>query len=300
MIERKLRVLLAALTLLGGAALAASCSVAIDPGITYRPCLAGEYEEPFDGTEKELLERCWTITNASGAPSSPAERDEVFVDDGDLVIRGKQPQPEDERDLWSGTTAGPVAHQTLTGDFLVVTRVEAVDLISGDHCIPEDNMAGLFVRHAEDAAAWATFLLGPFTPDPPTGVFSCSDADLPQPPARGVVSSPSWGPLVETRGEAQAGIGFDLEADLAACRVGDALVFYYRAPSSTPTSPVWVRVGVEEYDVGSAPVEVGLTVASKKESIEIEGHFTWVEYVDHVGADGCAGALAALSLPVDT
>lgn len=278
----------------------ASCRLLADSGVTYRDCTRDHYTEEFSkgATLKDLQERCWSVANAEEGLS------EVFVDGGDLVIRvGAPADAHGER--WLGAEQAPMLYQNLEHDFLVVARVEALNPISGDHCLAEDNQAGLVLRRNASDPDWATFLIGPFTLGPaPSGGVDCTGAAGPTPPVMGVVRSrdDAWGSPIIERGAEPHGIGVDGEADLAVCRLNGAVVFYYRDPLSTPDAPVWRKAGPKEqapYDAGSGALDVGLTAAAAKQPFEVEGHFQWAVYIERIGADGCAGALEGLTLPPD-
>jgi hypothetical protein len=269
-----------------------ACRAVVDADVTYRECERVGYLEEFaPGTTLEgLKERCWQVDNPpSDVPALP----DLFVDDDDLVMRVVEPL-DGVRQQWRDGDEAPMIFQRIESDFLVVTRIEALDKVSGDHCLAEGNMAGIVARRSADE--WSTYLLGPFTPDPPATIDCSDDSDSPPPTLVQARSrGGSWGADLEDRGVDHAGVGIDGEADIALCRLHGTLIYYYRDPESTAEEPTWTRLG--SHDVGTGGLDVGLTVSGWDPFYEAEGHFAWALYDVGIAADGCAGALEPLVLP---
>lgn len=285
--RRRLRVLLACVLTLPTA-----CSVVIDPGITYcdRSKVINDFSDPsFDA----LSTACWHVGNTD------AEHAEIFLDSGDLVVRANPPATGVA--TWSNGVEGAFAYQPFDDDFVMIVRVEAVNQISGDHCLDEGNGAGLVVRArptaASDGGDFATLLVAPFTPEPPPTDADCHAGSTTYPPTRATMASSldAWGGPVHTDGVEQRGIGVDGEADLAVCRLNDVLAFFVRDPTSDPALAKWQRLG--DYTVGDEAFDVGLTAAGAPPTFASEGHFTWAAYTEKLPADGCQGALESLLLP---
>ena len=280
-----------------------SCRAIVDPGITYVTGDAGagacqresDTEEPFDAPAGPttdlgtLYDDCWQLDGL-------ANSENAFIDDGDFVLRVGAPTGDD-RDEWSGDEQAPMLYQALAGDFLVATRVEGVERGSASHCLSEGNAVGLVARRTEPTLDWATLLIAPFTPDPlPEGAACEEDALLPL-PTKAIVRSreQAWGDDTEVEGDNQKGIGEDGEADLALCRVNTTLRYFYREPTSDPLLPIWTEI--LEHDVGTGPLDVGLTATGMDPNYDAEGHFTWVAVSDGLPGDGCTGAFERLELP---
>lgn len=266
------------------------CSELVDPGITYH-CDRDGYAENFvQGDDlDDLANRCWLVDNVVEG------RESVFLDDGDLEIRATAPNGG-PREQWAGDDQAPMAYQTFDGDFIMVARVEALNKVSADHCLPEGNLAGLVLR--QGGTDWATFMLGPFTPDDVDPMPDCTDDSENLPPTQGVVRSRDevFGADFVIRGEDDEGIGEDGESDLAVCRVDNSIVYYHRDPESPETKPEWVQLD-GTHAVASGALDVGLTVTGQDPSYEVSGHFNWVVFAEGKVADGCNGALSKVKLP---
>jgi len=280
----------AALVIAGTTLALTSCRAVVDAGVDYNDCERHPYTEEFsEGTTlKNLYERCWQVANADEHPS------DVFVAEGDLVVRVSTPA-SGTGERWDGDQQGPMAFQALEADFVAAIRVEAVNAISGDHCLAEGNMAGLVVRARSPDVGWATFLTGPDMQA--MGSFDCKDDEKVH-PTLGVVRSrnDAWGDAKTTLGhDPTAGIGNLGEADLAVCRLHAKLVFYYRDPGAGEPK-TWFEV--TRFDASTGPMDVGLAASGWRDSFEVEGHFTHAILSDGIGPDGCQGALERLVVPL--
>lgn len=285
-------------------AMLTGCRAVVDSGITYTECEQTDYVEPFrrGSALKGLLEKCWQFTDANVDDGDPSA--DILLEDGDLVIRSS-PAEIGEVSHWTGSAQGPLAFQTFEADFVMGVRVEVFDKINADRCVPPGYRAGIALRLANGAPeAWATFMIEPFQTDPP---IQCDEeSGEAQLPALGKVENNGLGGLsTTTRGTDDAGIGLDdaVEADIAMCRIGSLLTFYYRDPDSSEQEPVWRRVGGDfQYSEITGPVEVGLTVAGVKkedpgESFRTAAHFQLALISDTILTDGCEETLTAIEYP---
>jgi hypothetical protein len=272
-----------------------SCSVIVDPGITYRECDRDGYVEEFeDGTEmKQLYERCWELDNAENDPA------DVKVEDGDLIVRLNAPSNGGPREQWQDGDQAPMVFQRFDGDFVLAARVEALHKRTGDHClIDTGNMAGLVVRESEVAEpTWATLFIGPFQPAGEPEVV-CEDVDVMAPdvaaPTQGRFRSRDgrWGDEVTVLGpDDKLGIGEDGEADIAVCRVDDQIEFHYRDRSAPASAPTWELI--YSGTATAAALDVGLTATGLDPVYDTEAHFDLTVLQDDL-FDGCAGTLVEL------
>jgi hypothetical protein len=279
------------------------CRAVVDSGISYTECKQTNYAEPFQrgSTLKAILEKCWLTSDASTDPDDSSA--ELMLEDGDLVIRSNAPA-NGATAQWQGENEGPVAYQRFEGNFVMATRVEALDKVKGDHCLPEGEGAGLVLRRADQTALeWTTFLIAPFEPVGQTGL-SCEEDAMNPLPTLGVVDTNAFGQSHTERGANDKGIGNDGEADIAICRVDGSLTFYFREPTEDESMPIWRIMGGENfaYSDVTGPVEVGLTVAGREaaeptESFRVAAHFQWALLTDTVLSDGCEETLLAFEFP---
>jgi len=279
-----------------------SCRAVVDSGITYSECKQTDYVEPFQAgsTLEQLLEKCWQTSDATTDENNPSA--DILLEDDDLVIRSSSTEVG-AASQWAGETQGPLAYQQFDADFVMATRVEVFDKINADRCVPPGYRAGLALRLADVASGeWVTFLIEPFQPTP---ALTCDEQTETQLPTLGKVMSNGLGGSMTTTGTDDAGIGFDdaVEADIAICRIGSILTFYYRDPESKETAPVWRKLDLDYSEI-SGPVEVGLTVAGEKkedpgDSFRTGAHFQWALVSDTILTDGCEQTLAAFVLPTE-
>lgn len=290
--KRDLLGLIAAGALLG-------CRAVVDPGIEY---CTPPIDEPFASqvTLDALAARCWKFEGEPG---------EIVPEDGDLVMRTALP-PDGAED-WIGNNFGPFAYQTVkpskgnaSGDFLFVTRVETL-LQDGRHCVTQRNASGLVVREAEGTRNWFGLFFGPtqacWLANP--ALCQVPDSSLPSHAHARAKGSPLAPPPAC---DELPTMGQDVEADLAVCRYLNVISYYYRAPESPTTAPVWVDIEPDRERVLKGIVEVGLAAAggldespnpSPDLAFNLEAHFTWVHYRDALSHDGCLTTLAEVRLP---
>jgi hypothetical protein len=263
------------------------CRAVVDPGVSYHDCPVEQTQEFGDDTSIETLQQgCWQLDNADNDPTN------VFVHDGDLVIRTSEPI-YGRREQWAGADQAPMFFTAVEKDFLLVARIEAVHKLTGDQCLPDGNMTGLVLRQP-DTDAWATFLVGPFD----LASHDCVDDSGDPAPMMGVLSSRDdvWGSHFVEHGAQMAGIGDDGEVDMVACRVQNTVAYYYRDPAKGLDPPAWIQLG-EPRVVGSGPIEVGMTASGADPNYAVEAHVDWAILTQGPVGDGCRGALEALTLP---
>lgn len=274
-----------------------SCRAVVDSG-DYAPCPRSHYSEDFTPptTLKTLYEQCWNVSGADADPTEQLEPTDTFTDDGDLIIRVRRPD-NGGKEHWRGTEQGPFVYQTLEDSFLLITRVEILNQSSGDLCVKEGNSAGLVARTVGADPGWVTFFLQPFSPRPP-GTFCNDEEGDPIPTWVQVRSRDDSLELSELNGV--LGVGADGEADLALCGLSGQLFFFVRDPASTTDAPAWIQLGGSEipgYELGSTPIEVGLSAAGRDPNFQAEGHFTWTYLTEGLLGDGCRRALDEATLP---
>jgi hypothetical protein len=242
----------------------------------------GAGAETFEGavTAEELAARCWFTRG---------DDSQVFPNDGDLVIVGRDPgggMPE-----WKGGVEGPLFHRVFESSFLLVTRVEILNRVSADLCLSQEQRVGLVVRSRDGA-------------EPVTLFIHTNPSDLDCEAEGGAVVHASL-TAGETTGSltdlSDQGVAEDGEVDLAICRAGDILAFYVRDPTSLMTAPIWREVETSAAIRRAGVVEAGLAAAGAPDAetpFGVEAHFAWVAFEDALGGDGCARALEEdLKLP---
>lgn len=265
------------------------CQTLVDPSVAYVDCFrsADDVETFETNDDAPGADHCWQIDNAR-PPAS------IRAADGDLVIH---PYAEVGA-AWTAESQAPLFYRTLSGDFLLVARVEAVSTSFGrDHCLAEGEAAGLVLRRQEPSA-WATLLVHPdLLPDAP--IELCGDE--PAMPPAAVVSVASSGFSVQASGSV-SGVGADGETYVALCRHDDELFFLYRDSVERRASPVQdFQESFGPLQVGLGAVDVGLTATAKQGAKSLpEGHFNWLMLRDFEGeppVDGCNGAFEDFVYP---
>lgn len=269
----------------------AGCHSLQDLDIQYEDCVEekqASYREEFGEDSLQLLRdsHCWKSDNEGAAPQGLDSK--LFVEDGDLVMRADDSGTTD-LDQWTLTDQAPMFFRQVQGDFLVVVRAEAATIVQGDHCLNGES-AGLVVRQSNDPSTWSTWMV---QPDLAPGV-GCSDEDTP--PAR--VEIRSSNPALQEFG--LGGVGADGEADVAICRVGGKIFFYYGLATTDPTKNTWEpKVGAVSHAIGPGILDVGVTVAGIDPNFDVAGHFNWIVFQEGTYGDGCSGALDGFVLPED-
>lgn len=272
------------------------CQALADPGIDYVDCFPvpnGKYEETFATIDlRNARDHCWKTDNLSDGGFIKTDGS------GDLIV---QPA-NDVGGRWSETEQAPFFFQAVTGNFLAVTRAEAVSgSTEGDHCGAPNFKAGLAVR-TRDGSAWSTLLVQPNFDKEPTREQCRDDAD-PLPAAR--VTTSSFGfDAAETPPDFP--VGNDGEAYIAVCRAGNQLSFFRQAQATRISEPVADNFVVvfPALTVGSGSLDVGVTATSDAAATNLaEGHFPWLTLSDYSGnrtvGDGCPGMLEKFEFPED-
>lgn len=257
----------------------------------------GRYAETFDASEIEaLVDQCWRSDNEGAKASSVGNK--IFLEDGDLVMRVAADSGGSDVDDWTDADQAPMFYRRVEGDFIAVVRTEAASMTSGDHCIAPGNRAGLVVRDAADTALWATLTIEPYLFTASGEPANCAeDSD----DTNDATASVELAGSTASFGSAEAaGIGVDGEADIALCRVGSEVRYFYGVPTSDPTKNTWLPMGNELWHAfGDRGLDVGITVAGKAPNFEVAGHFNWIVFDTGAYGDGCAGALELFQLPDD-
>ena len=184
----------------------AGCTALADRDVTYRPCVpvsGSHYVDDFDGNYQDVLDRCW-------APERAPAGSRIFTLAGDLVMRPIRGR------VWSKATRAdeqPLAlFRKMRGDFLIVTRTEVASTIQSDHCLINEEAAGLVVRRAQPFA-WATLLVHPYF-DPMTSIEeACKDEATNPPTAVALANTFGFG---EAKTKAVPGVGADAESEAPA------------------------------------------------------------------------------------
>lgn len=300
------------------------CHSVQDLDIQYQDCVEvaeKNYLEEFDGNSTRPLRdsHCWKTDNEGVAPGGIDSK--IFIEDGDLIMRVDDTTPDPDAaspdlDEWTSTDQAPMFFRRLTGDFLVVVRAEASSF-NGDHCMEMGmNRAGLVLRQADDRSVWTTWTVTPFLGS--SAVCDDDDDETNNPTATVEVRSSNPAFATFTKDDQ----GADGEADLAICRLGSKVYYYYGrslAPED-PTKNAWlpktgsvpdagsVDAGDDagpditeptSHAIGAGPLDVGLTAAGTSPFFEVAGHFNWIVFEQGVKGDGCAGALEEFTLPED-
>jgi hypothetical protein len=248
-------------------ALLQACHALTDLDVTYVPCVPPPlpYTEQFDNGYQGLADRCWKAEN---------------------VKEGRLLEASEDLVLSYLSTDAPVALsddpvmlvRELTGDFVVVTHVEVTERQHSSFCLGAGDAAGLVVEAVDpDQSIRRVAVL--VTPDAnatePDGTpVDCADGSDHPPPVIASVgethSDPIW----------QAG-----EADIAICRSGDTLTYFFRQPAEPdaawqPTD--WKALAVMGDDpagtIGFGPVSVGpvATIGPESVDVQVQGAFNWV------------------------
>lgn len=267
------------------------CQALVDPDLTYVECFGspdGNDVETFETPEQPVgAARCWRVDNTR----KPAY---VRVADGDLVIH-----PYSEVGArWSDEAQAPFFFRTLSGDFLLVARAEAVSTTPGtDHCLGATEAAGLVLRRREPLA-WTTLLVRPDL-EPMAPLELCGDEPATPPAAR--VLADSFGFDSHVAGDVN-GVGEDGETYVALCRHDNELFYFYRDIAARRETPeLDFKQGFSALDVGLGPVDVGLTATAEQGADTLpEGHFNWLILQDYAAAppaDGCNGVFEHFAYP---
>ena len=283
----------------------ASCTAVTNVDVHYEQCVRPKnaYAETFDGTFGDLLDRCWTAQNGSVTATSFAVENPAGADPGndELFISPKNGE------FWAASkaTEPPALLRRVSGDFLVVSVVEAVSTVNSDHCLSDEERAGIVIRR-EEPYAWAGLFVRPYF-DPKSPMprdQACRDETPNPPPARVTAESEGFGARKAESNdylEQALGVGVDAEAAVAVCRQNDLLIYFHRN-DATPLAPATWKV-FHRHAITTEDLDVGLTAsgsheAQPKEPSGMKGAFGWV-VVDNprVFSEGCEVALAGFKEP---
>jgi hypothetical protein len=281
------------------------CQALADPQIEYVECFpnAGDYDvETFDPPPG--AGSCWKAEHMRRPTDNLATA-------GDLVV---QP-PTTTGAAWGMEQPVPFFFKTVSGDFLLVTRAEMTSgIFKGDHCLHEGEAAGIALRRREPPA-WTTLLVLPHLVDAaglpvdPMDPKYCADDPELVPAAATRIDGRGFDGLPSVP-ERSAPHGADGEAIIALCRQNGRLYYLMQKviegepPTHDLGDPITdLEVSGLELDVGSGPVDVGVTVtAAPGTTTQPEGHFNWLllgDYPHGLPTDGCPGTLESFSYPED-
>jgi hypothetical protein len=278
--------------------LSTSCAALADLDIQYRDCVAPTvpYVEQFDEGDRELRERCWSAANVDREDLHGKRK--LVVGEGDLIIGYSDAQGHAV--AWDADP--PMLIRRVEGDFVFATKVEVTSGTQSNFCgLVETDAAGIIVRGADSPGQSASFLVRPhFANEAVIGVDCLDEAENP-PTATAEARSSLDGEAVGV-----AGIGVDGEADVAVCRKGKQLLYFYRHPAN-PEDP-WqpgdwqplqramsggqTRSRTDE--IGDGPMDVGVTTTLGMNSydLHVQGHFNWAALVQvDDDLEECGGVL---------
>lgn len=287
----------------------AGCRSLSNLDIHYESCVSPKkpYLESFNDGYQVLLDRCWSAENAD-------ERSQVSIGDNhDLSVRyataSPLPQP------WTGKPPGLV--RRVEGDFVIVAQAESLKA-DGSFCgmDPGDDAAGMIVRPAAvegGARASAAFLLRPYLEDPSGPTRTCEDGSPAPPKAIAEVKTNDPSALLSSSG----GIGEDGEGEIAICRLGSLLHFFYRVRSNPDAGTLedWKPVSApgtdggmadagneanESVAVGTEPVDVALAVTAS--TVGVQGTFNWVAVLSEgttASFSDCQSPLQEFNVPLE-
>jgi len=275
--------------------LSAACQSLTSIDVEYRDCFAprAPYVVQFDQSLKALEQSCWRSEDAGPGRT-------ISASDGDLLIGFDSTPPVSVG--WADDA--PALVRRVAGDFILVTHVEATERLNSSFCLLEGDSAGIVVRGTPGSeqpdvrAGWTLH------PDPAQAQNDCDDdAEI--------------GAILEANatsasdGTATGPVGATGEADIAMCRSGSQLVYFFRDPEDedAPWSEKdWRAVELVEGDatttrvdeVGTGPLDIGLmtTAGSGEGTRQVQGAFNWVAVLadGSIGSD-CRGPLEAMQAP---
>jgi hypothetical protein len=263
--------------------LATSCQTFAGLDVGYEPCIRPRvpYVEQFDEGEQGLIDRCWELRNGGEGRTVVVEEDLVL---GYL-----------DRDTPAVTYADgpPMLLRRVVGDFVMVTHAETTTATSAFCGLGDADSAG-FVLRGSDAAGgigtMAAFLLRPHL----TEETDCADTEGEDPTPYAIAETRS-NQLSATEAALTPPFGKDGEGDIAICRHGGELLYFYRQPANPEGSwmpedwkplrvpdPNNVERDIDKTDyVGEGPLDVGVgtMVGASSDSPQVQGAFNWVALV---------------------
>jgi hypothetical protein len=268
--------------------LSTSCTALADLDIQYRDCVAPTvpYVEQFDEGDRGLLDRCWAVANVEREDLHGQRK--VVVGAGDLIIGYSDAQMQAV--AWDADP--PMLIRRVEGDFVFATKVEVTSGTQSNFCgLGETDAAGIIVRAAADAGNTersASFLVRPYFANEATIGMDCRDEAENPPTATAEARSSVDGDALGVDG-----IGMDGEADIAVCRKGKQLLYFYRHPANPedPWDPQdWQTLQTamsggqgrsRSDEIGDGPMEVGVTttLGVNTYDLHVQGHFNWAALV---------------------
>jgi hypothetical protein len=277
----------------------AACQSLVDLNVTYEDCIQPRtpYVEPF-ADDQLLRDRCWVTENVADNGLGPERR--IVVGEDDLIIGYSN--GEASQVAWNDDP--PMLLRRVAGDFVLATKVEVTSGSQANFCgLGPGDGAGIVVRagdrDADGTGERATFLVKPYFENPDTVAEDCLD-NAPNPPAAMAEARSTASPVpTEVRG-----IGLDGEADIALCRIGGSLLFFYRHPIDPGTGwkpEDWKILDNRSDSLGDGPVDVGLTTTLDvhQYDLHVQGHFNWVALLGNGPLDDCMGPLEDFRQPAE-
>jgi hypothetical protein len=226
-----------------------------------------------------LVDQCWQAQNLSADRRLEASEDLVLT-----YLRTEDVGLED---------APLTLARRMPADFVLVTHAEATERLQSSFCLHPGDAAGIVVTGpaAGDAAPHRLALL--IAPDLAPPLVACVDDD----------DDTNDPPVIASVGETQSGdIWTHGEADIALCRSGDRLTYYYRQPDDPDAdwqAKDWVTFDVPPGEgsdfIGTGPVDVGLVTTRSDDDLQVQGVFNWVYVFDVV--DDCKAPLEDMIKP---
>lgn len=274
-------------------ALACGCETLVSSDVTYADCVRQPvpFVEQFDVDDAGLADRCWRAENVGDE-----RRLETYG--SDLLIRYGSASQE-------GLTYAddvPALLRRMPEDFVIVTHVETTEMLHSGFCVEPGDSAGIVVRgteHGSRPELRAALLLWP---DPVAARENCGDSDEIEVGAiiQGVSNDGREGTEAEP-------VGASGEADIAICRSGSQLTYFYRRPEEEDAAWVpedWKQLVDDQGEprddeVGDGPLDVGLAAIAAKDGVEqLQGAFNWVAIqADGSVGEDCRGPLDSLLSP---
>jgi hypothetical protein len=264
-------------------ALTAGCHSLADYDVAYVECIdpPRPYVEQFNEGYQGLYDRCWKAVNVT--------EDRRLEVDRDLLLgyeEGVQAPVTAKEDP-------PMLLRRMQGNFVMVTHLEVTEGIHSSFCLEAGDAAGIAVRGTESGSDLRSALL--IEPDLSAPGVTCQDTDETPPPVRVSVGPDQSGRIYEGG-----------EADIAVCRNGNTLAYYFRQPDEPDAAWVgsdWVPLLVADTSlprtdmVGAGPLDVGLVTVVGENSLEahVQGAFNWVAVLD-LWSD-CRDPLEEMSQP---
>jgi hypothetical protein len=274
----------AALALAAFAQLA--CHGLTELDVTYESCVTPRlpYTEQFDHGYPELADRCWKAENVTDGRRLEASEDLLLT----YLATARAVSVSDDPLMLL---------RELTGDFVIVTHVEVTERQRSSFCLNGGDAAGLVVETNDPMLGVRRSALL-VAPDPlamesdGTRVDCTDDSDHP-PPVRVSVGDTQSDYIWEGG-----------EADIAVCRSGERLAYFFRQPKDPDAdwqAKDWTALAVPTDDdsayVGTPSVSAGpiATIGPESLEVQVQGAFNW--FALPIFADDCLGPLQDMNPP---